>query len=298
KSNTRSIYAFDTVELSERWQVSGGLRYDYYTIDGSYTPRGGAKEDADGDWGMFNYQAALVYKPAPNGSIYVSYATASTPPTISGGDQEGLSAETNQLDPEQSSTIEVGTKWNLFDDRLALTAAIFQNERKDAQIQIEPGVFEQAGKTRVKGLELGFSGNVTSKWAVFGGYTYMDSELVKGAYNGVNEGDQLANTPRNSFSLWTTYKVIPALTVGGGAYYVGKTFGGNQGGAGGGSNQVYMPAYWRFDAMAAYQLTGNVALQLNVLNLTDKDYFVSTNGVHHADYGPGRQFILSANVRY
>ncbi|MBV7481893.1 TonB-dependent siderophore receptor [Bordetella sp. BOR01] len=298
KSNTRSIYAFDTVELSKQWQVSGGVRYDYYTIDGTYTPRGGSKEDADGDWGMFNYQAALVYKPAPNGSIYVSYATASTPPTISGGDQEGLSADTNQLDPEKSSTIEVGTKWDLFDDRLSLTAAIFQNERKDAQIEVDSGVFEQAGKTRVKGLELGFSGNVTPKWAVFGGYTYMDSELVNGAYSSVNEGDQLANTPRNSFSLWTTYKVVPALTVGGGAYYVGKTFGGNQGGAGGGNNQVYMPAYWRFDAMAAYRLTGNVALQLNVLNLTDKEYFVRTNGVHHADYGPGRQFILSANVRY
>jgi len=126
----------------------------------------------------------------------------------------------------------------------------------------------------------------------------MDSELVKGAYNGVNEGDLLANTPRNSFSLWNTYKVLPALTVGGGAYFISKAFGGNQGGAGGGTNKVYIPSYWRFDAMAAYQVNKNTTMQLNVLNLTDKKYFVRTNGVHHADWGPGRQFILSANVRY
>ena len=79
---------------------------------------------------------------------------------------------------------------------------------------------------------------------------------------------------------------------------VGKRFGGNQGGAGGGANSVYMPAYWRFDAMAAYQVNKNLALQLNALNLADKPYYTRTNGVHHADFGPGRQIILSANLRY
>ena len=298
KSTTRALYAFDTITLSEQWQANLGLRYDHYSIDGSYTPRGGTRQNTDGSWGIFNYQTGIVYKPASNGSIYLSYATASTPPTISGGDQEGLSADTNKLDPEKSSTIELGTKWSFFDDRLALTAALFHNERKDAQIATDANTFAQAGKTRVRGLELGFSGAITPRWNVFGGYAYMDSELVKGAYNGVNEGDPLANTPRNSFSLWNTYKVLPELTVGGGAYFIGKAFGGNQGGAGGGANRVYIPSYWRFDAMAAYQVNKHTTMQLNVLNLADKKYFARTNGVHHADWGPGRQFILSANVRY
>ena len=183
---------------------------------------------------MFNYQLGLVYKPAHNGSIYLSYATASTPPTISGGDQESLSAGQNELKPERSNTIELGTKWDVLNEKLSLTAALFQNERKDAQIEVDSGIYEQAGKTRVRGLELGISGQITPKWNVFGGYTYMDSELLKGAYDGVNEGDPLANTPKHSFSLWSTYAVTPKLTLGGGAYYVGKTFGGNQGTAGGG----------------------------------------------------------------
>src|SRR3546814_2968826 len=78
---------------------------------------------------MFNYQLGLVYKPTRNGSVYVSYATASTPPSVSGGDQEGLSVGMSDLKPEKSATLELGTKWNVLDERLSLTAAIFQNDK-------------------------------------------------------------------------------------------------------------------------------------------------------------------------
>ncbi|NYT85453.1 TonB-dependent receptor [Pollutimonas harenae] len=299
KSITQAAYLFDSIEVSEKFLVNAGIRLDRYKVYGM-----NGDEYSKGSWNMFNYQLGLVYKPAPNGSIYLSYATASTPPNMSGGDQDSLSTgrgnptKIGELEPEKSRTIELGTKWDVLNERLSLTAALFNTERRDAQIEVDDGIYEQAGKTRVRGLELGIGGQITPEWMVYGGYTYMDSELVQGAYDGVNEGDPLANTPKHSFSLWSTYKMTPALTIGGGAYYVGKTYGGNQGGAGGGTNEVYMPAYWRFDAMASYQVNKNLGLQLNVLNLTDKEYYSHTNGVHHADFGPGRQVILSANLRY
>ena len=311
-SKTAGVYIFDTLSFGERWLLNLGLRHDEYSVEGrnvSASNANGVVTDttvttSDGDWSFTNYQAGLVFKPTPSSSVYVSYGTASTPPTISGGDQNGTSGggrgnlENEILDPEETTSIEAGVKWAFFGDRLTTSAAIFQLNRENAQIEVAPGVYAQAGETEVRGLELGVSGQVTAKWSVFGGYTYMDSELVRGAYDNANVGDQLANTPEHSFSLFSTYQVTEALSLGGGAYYVSDSFGGNQGGAGLGRFGVYAPDYWRFDAFASYQINDKISLQLNVQNVTDEDYIARTNGVHHADYGPARQAILTLNAKF
>jgi catecholate siderophore receptor len=257
-----------------------------------------------GDWTFLNHQVGLVYKPTPGSSVYASWATSATPPTISAGDQNtGTGTGTGNLattllDPEETESFELGAKANLFRDRLALSGAVFFLRRENAQIQVAPGVFEQAGEAEVRGVELGVSGNITREWQVFGGYTWMDSELVAGAYNNVNVGDPLANTPEHSFSLFTTWRVIPDLSIGGGLYHVSDSFGGNQGGAGGGANRIYAPAWTRVDLFASYDINETASLQLNVQNAGDEDYILRTNGVHHADVAPGRQAILTLNLRY
>ena len=308
KTRNGSIYAFDTVHLTEKLLLNLGVRYDDYstqgvnatatTVNGVVTgvtyaavPKGG--------WDFVNYQVGLNYKPTPSSSLYVSYATSSTPPNIAGGDQNSAATPAQVvLDPEDSTSIEAGAKANVFGDKLALSAAVFRTERKNAQIALSATEIAQAGEVRVQGLELGVSGYVTRAWQVFGGYTYMDSELVKGPYTSVNIGDPLANTPKHTISVFSTYRVIPALSVGGGVYYVSKMFGGNQGGAGGGTNKVFAPSYTRLDAFASYRVNDKVDLQLNVQNLTDKRYIARTNGVHHADPAPGRQAILTLAVKY
>ncbi len=312
-SKTAAVYAFDTLKFGDKWLLNLGLRHDdYQTFGYDYSAftqtqgvfSGGTITYRKAEWSFTNYQAGLVYKPTEDSSLYVSYGTASTPPGIAGGDQNsngtnGTGNLANQtLDPEESESFELGAKANVLNDKLALSAALFKTTRKNAQIQTSPGFYEQAGEAEVQGFELGVSGNITSKWQAFGGYTYMDSELVRGAITGVNQGDPLANTPKNTFSLFTTYRVTRPFSLGGGAYYVSDSFGGNQGGAGGGTNKVYAPAYWRFDAFASYVVNSKVDLQLNVQNVGDERYIARTNGVHHADPAPGRQAILTLNVKY
>lgn len=306
-TDTVGVYALDSIEIGDRFIVNLGLRHDDYSVEGrnaSGTPAAPVYTAVSGDWTFLNYQIGLVYKPTPGSSVYASWATSATPPTISAGDQNtgagtgSGNLSTTLLDPEETESFEIGAKANLFGDRLALSGAAFFLRRENAQIQVSPGVFEQAGEAEVRGVELGVSGNITREWQVFGGYTWMDSELVAGAYNNVNIGDPLANTPEHSFSLFTTYRVIPSLSIGGGVYHVSDSFGGNQGGAGGGTNRVYAPAYTRVDLFASYDISETASLQLNVQNAGDEDYILRTNGVHHADVAPGRQAILTLNLRY
>lgn len=320
------VYALDSITLTDKLILNLGIRWDDYAVEGvnAVSP---APAQANGvwapatfvtvprrEWDFVNYQVGLVYKPTEDSSLYVSYATSSTPPTISAGDQNasggtgtGNLADT-VLDPEETASWEIGAKANLFGDRLALSAAAFWLTRENAAILVDVGVFEQAGEVQVNGVELGVSGNITREWTVFGGYTWMDSELVEGAGTAVGTppvfvpnpliGLPLANTPEHSFSLFTTYQVLPKLRLGGGVYYQSKSWGGNQGGAGGGANRIYAPSWTRLDLFAAYDVNDRTSLQLNVQNATDEEYILRTNGVHHADPAPARQAILTLNLRY
>jgi catecholate siderophore receptor len=301
-TETLGLYALDSIAFGQRWILNLGVRYDDFSVEGvngTGTVAAPVYTATGGDWDFVNYQLGLVFKPTARSSVYASYATSATPPTLSAGDQNtGGAVGTELLDPEETESVEIGAKANLFNDRLALSGAAFRLKRENAQIQVSPGVFEQAGEAEVRGVELGVSGNLTREWQVFGGYTWMDSELVSGAYTNVNVGDPLANTPEHSFSLFSTYRVTPKLSLGGGVYHVSDSFGGNQGGAGGGANRVYAPAWTRVDLFASYDVSDTASLQLNVQNAGDADYIMRTNGVHHADVAPARQAMLTLNLRY
>jgi len=287
RTRSRALYGFDTIELTPQWLINVGLRWDSYD---TRSEKNGATVAHQKD-NFLNYQLGLMYKPIPNATLYASFSTASTPAALGGSDYDKVSVSNSDLKPERSKTYELGAKWNVLDEKLALTASLFNIERKNANIQVEPGVYEQAGKSRVRGFELGLAGQITPRWQVYGGYTYMDSEIQKGAYNDATVGKPLPDAPRNSLSLWTSYKVLPKLTVGGGAYYMDKRYGTACG------RDCHAPAYWRFDALLGYTVNEHLDLRLNVQNIFDKVYYTK---VHYfmGDLGPGRSAMLTASLHY
>ena len=308
---TRAIYVFDTLELSSQWLVNMGLRYDHFDTEyDSYDKNGATLVNKNGvvakgkDTSEFvTGQFGVVFKPTENGSIYASYATSATPPGATLG--EGMEGNllpnssdrtgnllSSDMEPEETSNYEIGTKWDLFHDRLSLTAAIFRTEKDNARVQVNTTSYENVGTTRVDGLELSASGKLTEQWQVFAGYAYMDGKQVDGGdVNKANDGNQLPNTPRNSASLWTTYNVTPKLTLGGGAFYVDEVFGSA-------ANTTMVDSYVRYDAMASYKLTKNVDLQLNVQNLTDERYYDKAFSTHFANQAPGRTALISTNFHF
>ncbi|SDT52117.1 catecholate siderophore receptor [Pseudomonas sp. Z003-0.4C(8344-21)] len=304
QADTYALYVFDTLELSEQWLVNMGLRYDHFETDyKTYNAAGRTTSKGDDTSEFVTGQFGVVYKPAENGSIYASYATSATPPGNTLGEgQEGNplggtpdrsgNLLSSDMEPETTKNYEIGTKWDLLNDRLSLTADIFRTEKENARVQVDTSSYENAGKTRVQGFELSASGKLTDKWQVFAGYAFMDSEQVDGGPLGrANDGNDLPNTPKNSASLWTTYQVTPKLTIGGGAFYVDDVYGSV-------ANTTMVDSYVRYDAMAAYKLTKNVDLQLNVQNLTDETYYDKAFSTHFANQAAGRTALLSTNFHF
>ncbi|MGU9855779.1 TonB-dependent receptor [Pseudomonas sp. LF245] len=304
KATSRAAYVFDTIELDPKWLLNVGVRYDTFDTEANTNATTGRTKVKD-DSQFFNWQAGLVWKPMENGSIYTSYATSASPAgglVGEGVDNNAIPTgiNTSDLKPEETVNYELGTKWDLFHNRLSLSAAVFRTEKKNTRILVDSNTYETAGESRVDGLELSASGKITEQWQVFAGYSYLKSELVDPGRNGTrlgivttgsNKGNQMPNTPENSFSLWTTYNVTPKLTIGGGAFYVDQVYGDA-------ANTVYVPSYTRYDAMASYKLTKNVDLQLNVQNLTDKTYYDKAYASHFANQAAGRTALLSTSFHF
>ncbi|MGA9767629.1 MAG: TonB-dependent siderophore receptor [Blastocatellia bacterium] len=287
--NSLATYAFDTVKFGQKFELNGGLRWDYFDAEGvsvAGTPQ--ALTDVNRIDRMLSWRAGAVYKPRTSGSIYAAYGTSLNPSL------EGLSYNTanTAIEPEKTYTFEVGSKWDLFRDRLLLSIAGFRvnktNARTPGLLPDEPVQVLQ-GEQRVYGVEFGATGSLTRVWKVFTAYTYLDSEIVKS--NTLAEiGRELQNTPKHSLNLWTTYQFPFKLNVGGGARFVDSRFGNN-------INTRSVDSYWTIDALASYPLTEHIDLRLNLYNLGDEFFFDRLGGGHLVP-GPARSANVSLGFRF
>lgn len=299
-AKTTSLYVLDNIEIDPQWFLDLGLRWDKFSTELKTNATGiGIKSDTD----FWSWNAGVTYKPAENGAIYASYATSANPVGIDAGDgsETAVSIYNKDLDPEKARTYEIGTKWDLFDDRLNLTAAIFRTEKQNTRIQVDSTTYTNGGKSKIDGFEIGLNGNVTDKWSVSAGYTYLDSKQTDpgpscsrtGVCTPDNpaKGKNLPNVPKNSATLWTTYQVLPQLMIGGGAIATDKVYGDA-------TNTKWVTGYVRYDLMARYNVNKNVNLQLNINNVANTRYFTKAYASHYATEAEGRNAVVSLNFKY
>ncbi|QXQ04788.1 TonB-dependent receptor [Sphingosinicellaceae bacterium] len=340
---TEAVYAFDSISLTDRLILNLGARYDSFTskvtpgqpitATSSFTLR---RED-----NLFNYQVGAVFKPTANTSVFASYATAATPPnSLLGEGQEGNSLGTTNtaaslatldlLKVEKTKSKEIGGKADLFDEHLSLTAAVFDTKTANARVTSDANTVTFIGKRRIRGVELGFNGQILKGWTVFGGYTYLDAKITDGgstalavAANGaakattvqvdsVNTGRQFPQTAKHSFTVWSNLDVTSRLTVGGGAFYSSSVFGGyadNRSASQTAAGVITVipatkiiersvPSYWRFDARVSFKVNDHIDISANVQNLTDKVYFNQAYTSHYASIAAGRSAFGTLAVHY
>ncbi len=309
------VYAGDTVTLNEQWQVLGSLRYDNWRAQTSQ--RGQA--DISSTDGAVSGHVGAVYKPLPNGSIYVSYSEAAQPSALGASTNNQIygASTTSNYSPAKSKTYEIGTKWDIAHDRLNVTAAIFRTELDNAwEYQGgESAPVRALPAKRVDGIELGLQGNITPRWTVYTGFSALKSTQTKG----INKGAEAKNVPDLTANLWTTYAVTDALSLSYGEQYVGrrrysdnKDVGGlnNNSSYANGPSGVYAiytrdhekaPGYWLSNLAAQYKVNKDTTVNLNLNNVFNTFYYsqvgASLDGFQL--YGiPGAGRTLTASVDY
>ncbi|HUQ52739.1 MAG TPA: TonB-dependent receptor [Gammaproteobacteria bacterium] len=312
--DNEAAYVFDRIQLTERLEVNAGLRFEhndaFSTLGNVAVPYPAPPAQplvtetapADNVDDLGSYRVGLVYKPGDNSSIYIAHGNSETPSQASvNGTCDILT--TCSVAPEEAQTLEIGGKVDL-NGQLSLTAAVFRNERSNFRVPSgDPTIPEQQldGNSRVDGVALGAAGAIGTKWSVFANYTYLDSEVVQsvsdrsllGGTIDIVAGDPLPNTPERSASVWATYRISDAFTVGYGLTYQGEyTFAR----ASATADLYYTPDYVVHRAMATYEINDNLGLQLNVDNVTDEVYYErirnnATNG--WATPGAARSGVLS-----
>lgn len=296
ETTTVGAYLFDSINIGEKFIFTGGARFDRYDTTNNNIvastatshptlPVGTLVPTTLEDEGHLNsYKAGLVYKPVENGSIYISRATTQLPPgganfTLS---SSATSANNADMEPQKSVTDEIGTKWDLFNNRLSLTTAIYKTVVENETMEEADGSTSQNGEKEVQGIELGAIGDITDKWSMSAGFAKMDTEYTNST--STSEGLSLRFAPEHTATLWSTYKFTPAFNVGAGARYVGsqsvKT-----------STTSTAPvskidSYIVYDAMASYKYNKNITYQLNIYNLTDEEYVANMNNSGRR-YTPG-----------
>ena len=253
----------DSANYNDKIILNGGVRYDNYdvkasgfgTASGRSSPNlWGAQEVRSG---MPNFNLGLTLKPMPIGSVYVAYATSTNPV---GSEFDGTSAQygglagflpgnPNQVfGPEKNKAIEVGTKWELFDRHMLVTAALFQTEKENAREA--QNVTSQALRPRSRAACTRFRCQSPSRILHLrrcglshprhrprhgrqdhrqmerdGGLVLMQSEVTKSLVPPqpllypTNVGRPLANVAHQSFSLLTKYQFNDIWELGGQAVY-------------------------------------------------------------------------------
>lgn len=256
KTTSWGLFATDTLSLTEQWHLTLSGRYNRIKVKNNdkINPKG-SFEDVDNNpstpdedvslsgnhsFSRLNPAVGISFTPTKDLSIYGSYNEGMRAPTS----MELGCANPNvpcklpnamagdpPLKKVVSKTFELGARGNLLSS-MKWSAAVYRTENHDdihfiaTNATNNMGYFDNVGKTRRVGLDLGLMGSV-DKFSWNAGYSYIkatyetDLELTNvlnsttdGNAIQVKKGDRLANLPEHALKLRLQYAMTPNWTVG------------------------------------------------------------------------------------
>ncbi|WP_286913038.1 MULTISPECIES: TonB-dependent siderophore receptor [unclassified Pseudomonas] len=291
-SRQYGVFISDRITFDEHWQTVLGAR-EVRLDEKTWDENGAAGRHTQ------QYQllpnAALIYKPRPDTTLYASYAKGLS----AGGTAPWFASNAAEiLAPTLSHQLELGIKrdWQ----GMSLSAALFQI-RQGYQYARPEGdgsfTYVQQGQQKNIGLELGASGWVTSNLQLQASAAAIRARVKKSGTNAY-EGHQAINVPNLRAALHAEYSLpLPGLALLGGARYSASKYASQAG-------NVAVGGYTVFDVGSRYRtrIGGyDTVLRLTVDNLFDKRYWRDVGdylGDNYLFQGAPRTARLSASVSF
>lgn len=282
----------DQLSLSEKLDMRFGVRYDDYTQELENRRSNTVSEQTEH---RVSPQFGIVYQASESISVYAAYGENFRP-------LSGVDASTGEgFDPNQTTSAELGIKFELNNGSLIGTVAVFNVEQENISGVASDGSFDPVaiGEAESEGIEIDLNGEIAKGVNLWFSYAYIDAK-TSNVFNDPNfgvsipAGSALLNIPEQQFNLQLSKATALAgrsLTFGGGLLYVGERngyFG----------QDFDLPAYTTVRAFAAYDMTDAIELRLDIDNLFDKEYYSNSFADVWVQPGTPRKALLSATLRF
>ncbi|MEP6804803.1 MAG: TonB-dependent receptor, partial [Flavobacterium sp.] len=294
KQEVMSAYVSDVINFTPALSAMASLRVDRFMSQRDVTT-----DTDDYNQTAFSPKFGLVYQPIIDKvSVFANYMDgfANTSPT-----SDILANGTSlprTFSPEHANQFEVGTKLNVFKDRLYATFSYYNTEVKDQVYTVygsTGGVLTQTsyqdGRQKNKGFEAEIVANPIDGLNIVAGYSYNDALLTAGDLDFVGHRPESAG-PQNLANLWASYRFLDGELKG-----FGLGFGGNYASNNKIMNrtltgQFTIPEYTVLNSSVFYG-TEKFTLTLKLDNIANVDTYDGWSTIH-----PKNMRSLAASFSY
>ncbi|GGB25408.1 TonB-dependent receptor [Sphingomonas metalli] len=288
-----ALFAEDAVDLSDRWLVLGGLRYDRIALRRQVDDLNAATTTRFGrNYSALSGRFGSVYSVTPATQLYAQYSHAVTPV----GSLLLANVVRASVDLTRGDSLEGGVKTKLLGDRLTLTAAGYWIRQSGILTRdpARPSVQVQGGVQSSRGIELAATGALSRRWSFD-----ANGALLRARYDrltGAGGVDLAGNRPPNvpqrlaNLTLYWTADPLP-LTISGAIRHVGDLYTSP-------ADRVRVAGYTLLDAAVSYRL-GHATLAVRGRNLANRFYaFWSGYGEQQVYVGAPRGVDVTLSSRF